>query len=119
MLQSLSNGCCNYYFQHKDWLGSARIVSLIGTTPSVYADRAYAPYGEMYQNFGSAAANALNFTGDMQDILAGVYDTPNREFAGSNQGRWLSPDPAGAGWNAYAYVGNNPLSFVDPSGLYI
>jgi RHS repeat-associated protein len=61
--------------------------------------------------------NALNFTGDTQDILTGMYDTPNREFAGSNQGRWLSPDPAGAGWNQYAYVMNNPLSNVDPLGL--
>ncbi len=41
------------------------------------------------------------------------------------QGRWVSPDPAGIGavdmtnpqsWNRYAYVLNNPLSFVDPSG---
>jgi hypothetical protein len=35
---------------------------------------------------------------------------------GSQQGRWLSPDPAEAGWNAYAYA-TNPNSFVDPSGL--
>jgi RHS repeat-associated protein len=117
VLQSLSGGCCAYYFQHKDWLGSARILSLIGTNPTVYADRAFAPYGEIYQNFGSTAANALNFTGDAQDILAGMYDTPNREFAGSSQGRWLSPDPTGAGWNLYAYVNSNPLSNVDPSGL--
>jgi len=41
------------------------------------------------------------------------------------QGRWLSPDPAGLGavdpanpqtWNRYAYVGNNPLSLIDPLG---
>jgi len=40
--------------------------------------------------------------------------------------RWISPDPAGLGavdpsnpqtWNRYAYVGNNPLSNVDPLGL--
>jgi len=40
------------------------------------------------------------------------------------QGRFQSVDPANAGadltnpqtWNAYAYVGNNPLSYTDPSG---
>ncbi len=36
-----------------------------------------------------------------------------------NWGRFLQPDPAGYGdgLNLYAYVGNSPLSFVDPSGL--
>ncbi|MDR3414046.1 MAG: RHS repeat-associated core domain-containing protein, partial [Formivibrio sp.] len=40
------------------------------------------------------------------------------------QGRWLSPDPYGGSYNwrnpqsfnRYAYVGNNPLADVDPSG---
>jgi hypothetical protein len=31
-------------------------------------------------------------------------------------GRWLSPDPAGVGWNQYAYT-TNPNSFIDPIGL--
>lgn len=35
---------------------------------------------------------------------------------GSQQGRWLSPDPAGTGWNQYSYA-TNPLISVDPSGL--
>jgi uncharacterized protein RhaS with RHS repeats len=30
--------------------------------------------------------------------------------------RWLSPDPAGDGWNAYAYP-TDPNSEIDPSGL--
>lgn len=34
-----------------------------------------------------------------------------------SQGRWLTPDPAGAGWNQYAYP-TNPNSATDPSGLY-
>ena len=42
------------------------------------------------------------------------------------QGRWIRPDPAGLSavdatypqsWNRYAYVGNSPLSRVDPLGL--
>jgi RHS repeat-associated protein len=56
------------------------------------------------------------FTGDTQDILTGIFGTPNRELNAS-QGRWLSPDPAGSGWNQYGYVTNNPLSAIDPSGL--
>ena len=38
-------------------------------------------------------------------------------------GRYLSPDPAvsdpthAQSWNGYAYVGNSPLSFTDPTGM--
>ena len=40
-------------------------------------------------------------------------------------GRFLSPDPVvsgpggSQGWNLYAYVGNNPLSRTDPTGLFV
>jgi len=90
---------------------------------SVDYDRAFAPFGEVYKNFGSTANN--NFTGDTQDIVAGTYDTENRELNPS-QGRWLSPDPAGLqavdpsspqSWNRYVYVLNNPLLNIDPTGL--
>jgi len=35
--------------------------------------------------------------------------------------RFITEDPSGFvdGWNLYAYVGNNPLSFRDPHGLFI
>jgi len=55
----------------------------------------------------------FDFTGDRQDLTAGLYDTPNRELNPS--GRWISPDPAHASWNAYSY-GTNPLGETDPSG---
>ena len=59
-----------------------------------------------------------------QDTAATVYDFPAREYG--PQGRWPSPDPAGLAavdpanpqsWNRYAYVGNNPLARIDPTGL--
>jgi RHS repeat-associated protein len=105
----------SYYYLHKDWLGNARLSTDI-VASTVIADRAFAPYGPMYGNVGATGQNQLMFTGDTQDVIAGIYDTPNREFAGSNQGRWLSPDPAEAGWNLYAYA-TNPNSFVDPTGM--
>ena len=60
------------------------------------------------------------------DSVTGIFDFPLRQQS-PNQGRWLVPDPAGMAavditnpqtWNRYAYVGNNPLSNVDPLGLY-
>jgi RHS repeat-associated protein len=104
------------YYMHKDWLGNDRIAShTVATT--VLSDQAFAPYGEIYDQFGNTDTQYQMFTGDTQDIVSGMMDTPNREYNSSAQGRWLSPDPSGAGWNQYAYP-TNPNSFADPSGLY-
>ena len=57
------------------------------------------------------------FAGITGDFDPGVlFDAPNRELA-QYQGRWVSPDPAGSGWNQYVYP-TDPLSSTDPSGLY-
>jgi hypothetical protein len=97
---------------HYDWLGSARLITNTGAT--VLLDAAYTPYGEKYASFGSGAQN---FTGDFQDLYAGLFDTPNREFDQAAGSRWLSPDPAHASWNAYSYP-TNPNSATDSTGLY-
>jgi RHS repeat-associated protein len=111
-----ANGnAASFYYMHKDWLGNARISQTI-ITPSVVSDQAYAPFGEVYSKLAiGAGVPGQMFTGDTQDILSGIFDTPNRELNAS-QGRWLSPDPAGAKWNQYAYS-TNPNSTVDPTGL--
>jgi RHS repeat-associated protein len=99
---------------HKDWLGSARIVSDV-SNHTVTLDQAYTPYGEIYLSFGNNSGQYQMFAG-MQGLFAfdTMSDTPNREL--STIGRWLSPDPAGAGWNQYAYT-TNPNRNTDPSGL--
>jgi RHS repeat-associated protein len=104
------------YYMHKDWLGSARISQTI-INHTVESDQAYAPYGEVYNKVATGAGvPAQMYTGDTQDVIGGIFDTPNRELNVS-QGRWISPDPAGTGWNQYVYGGNNPTSFSDPLGL--
>jgi RHS repeat-associated protein len=108
----------NYW--HADWMGSARF----GSTPSqgMFSDRAFAPYGEPY---ASAGSSYQSFAGLLQNLSADLFDTPNREYH-PTQGRWISPDPAGLAavdpsnpqtWNRYAYVRNNPVRSIDPSGL--
>jgi RHS repeat-associated protein len=106
---------------HKDWLGTVRLSSMRGNR-SVDYDRAFAPFGEVYKNFGSTGN--INFTGDTQDTVPGTFDTQSREL-NPLQGRWISPDRVGLSaadvnnpqtWNLYAYALNNPLVNVDPVG---
>ena len=109
------NAATNYYM-HKDWLGNSRVSSTVVSHTAI-SDQAYAPFGEVYDKLATGASTpGQMFTGDVQNIISGIVDTPNRELNAS-QGRWISPDPALAGWNQYAYVNNNPMSYVDPSGL--
>jgi len=86
---------------------------------------AHAPFGEAYAT--TSGNSPLGFTGQLNDgqINNTTYYFPERQYR-SSQGRWLSPDPAGLAaadptnpqsWNRYAYVLNNPLSFIDPTGL--
>jgi RHS repeat-associated protein len=101
-------------YLHKDWLGNSRIVSN-SVSHAITRDQAFTPYGETYNVFGASGSQYNIFAGTTEIFDAGVmWDTPNREL--SYVGRWLSPDPAGSGWNQYAYV-TNPNSSSDPTGL--
>ena len=108
------------YYRHTDHLGTSRLSST--PTNTVYSDTAYSAFGEPYAQVGADPS----FTGQNQDTTAGLYDFLFREHD-PNQGRWASPDPLGLAavnpsnpqsWNRYAYVLNNPMALVDPSGLY-
>jgi RHS repeat-associated protein len=112
------------YFRHSDWLGSSRLTSTATRPTSMYSSSAYAPFSERYAQAGSVDAS---FTGQDQDTVSTLYDFLARRQSPS-QGRWISPDPAGRravsladpqSWNRYAYVNNNPLSNVDPEGLFM
>ncbi len=64
-----------------------------------------------------------SFTGQERDAET-TLDFFQARYYSAPQGRFTSPDPGNAGanlgdpqsWNVYAYVGNNPLTYTDPSG---
>ena len=70
----------------------------------------------------------LGFFGNPSGRTLGRRHLPHRTAPGyrgsryktaSGRPKWLNADPAGlaGGLNLYAYVGNDPIAFVDPSGL--
>ena len=80
----------------------------------------YKPYGED-RDTGSSLNTDRKFTGQTEDEAAGLYWYASRAYD-PTIGRFVSPDvlvpdPSNPqSLNRYAYVRNNPLKFVDPSG---
>lgn len=76
---------------------------------------------QQYEPFGKSAGGSLTrygFTGREADEVTGLIYYRARWYD-PEQGRFITEDPIGTagGLNAYSYVANNPLSFIDPSGL--
>jgi RHS repeat-associated protein len=110
-------------FMHSDWLGTGRAwTNLSGT---VVQDCQGFPFGDSLYCQGSANGTDDNFAGLTYDPEDAMYHASFREVS-PIQGRWMRPDPAGLAavdltnpqsWNRYAYVTNNPVSHIDPTGL--
>lgn len=103
---------------HGDPRGSvAAVTDVAGATIGEYA---YDPYGRVLASTGGLA-NEVGFVGlhgvltdenGLAHMQARYYDPQLRRF--------LTEDPLGiaAGSNIYAYVGGDPVSRIDPSGLF-
>ncbi|HEY1349467.1 MAG TPA: RHS repeat-associated core domain-containing protein [Ktedonobacteraceae bacterium] len=99
-------------FPLKDHLTSTRLV--IDQQDSVVGAQDYAPFGSTLRAQGSVGTAYL-YTDQELDSQTKLYNYRARLYD-PDLGRFYSPDPARQGTSPYAYVGNNPLSFIDPSG---
>jgi RHS repeat-associated protein len=113
-----------------DVQGSTRVVTDAAGAPVVRRD--YEPYGAEVgagvgqrtsaQKYGAAEGTRQRYGGMERD---GALDHAAWRKYDRASGRWTSPDPytgsmrAGdpQSFNRYAYVGGDPVNFVDPSGL--
>lgn len=78
----------------------------------------YDSFGNMKQH-GNKVKQPYTYTGREWDRETGLYYY-NARYYDPEMGRFISEDPIGFNGgdvNLYAYVGNNPVNFVDPWGL--
>ena len=85
-----------------------------GTTVAARYD--YDPFGRVEKLSGSYDVDFL-YTGHLYQRPSDLHLTHYRAYD-PNTGLWLSRDPLGYvdGPNPYAYVLNNPVNFIDPTG---
>ena len=104
----------NTYFYHKDHLGSTRLVT--NSSKDIIATSTYHPFGETEVEEGS---EKYLYNGKEKDST-GLYYYGARYYD-PQIGRFTSRDPLSngstSGSNRYAYCQNNPLRFIDPTGL--
>ncbi len=108
-------------FYHADHLGSA--IALTDNVTTVVWDRTYFPYGGRFAGeLSGPVQNTHQYTGKEFDEDFTQLAYYGARYYNPSIGRFMSVDPAGIditnpqSWNRYAYVQNNPFSYVDPDG---
>lgn len=109
----------NVYYYHSDHLGSSNEVS--NSTGAEVKATLFYPYGENRSYIGTKTL-AFKYTGQEYDESTGLHNYGARYY-NANFMHFISPDsivPDRSNpqtFNRYAYVRNNPLNRVDPSGM--
>ena len=102
-----------YEYHHVNALGS-NIVST-DDNQNVLVRYEYDVFGAIRNETGTSD-NTRKFTGKEFDADSNLYYYGARYYD-PYIGRFTQRDPIGDGVNWYAYVANNPLAFVDPTGM--
>lgn len=107
-----------YKIIHDPGTGSVRyVVDPVNTL--IMQELEYDEFGNMMKNT-NPDFQPITYTGGLYDKHTKFVKLGARDYD-STIGRWTTPDPIGfngGDTNLYAYVGGNPMSYVDPSGHF-
>jgi len=112
-LAMVRSSATSYY--ETDGLGT--VTSLSNSAGSLAQTYTFDAFGKQTASSGSLT-NPFKFTGREFDTETSLYYYRARYYD-PQPGRFLSEDPLGFGQgvNFYAYVANNPINLIDPTGL--
>ncbi|MFO7767680.1 MAG: RHS repeat-associated core domain-containing protein [bacterium] len=112
-----NNSSPTSYYTIKDHLGAVRTV--VNTGGTAVAGYDYYPYGLNLRSSVNAGASCRFLFGGKEldsELSLDLYYFEAR-FYNPEIGRFVSPDPLRIGWSPYPFANNNPLRWVDPTGL--
>lgn len=129
LLATSESGTMN--FVTPDHLGSPRAITSAAAT--LLGRHDYRPFGDeltvggprsSLNGYASTDSARQHFTSKERDTETGL-DFFQARYYGGSEGRFNSCDPLNSSgqaaspqtWNRYSYVYNNPLAYVDPSGM--
>jgi RHS repeat-associated protein len=111
------------YYIHTDQLNAPRVITQPSTNTVAWRWDTD-PFGTVATNQNPAGLGTfiynLRFPGQYYLPETGLYYNYFRDYD-PQTGRYLESDPFGlfgGSWSTYGYVGGNPISAIDPFGLY-
>jgi RHS repeat-associated protein len=107
------------YFLIYDQVGSLRVVA--DTSGNVVKRIEYDSFGNIIDDTNTSFMVPFGFAGGLHDRNTKLVRFGYRDYD-PNVGRWTAKDPllfAGGDTDLYGYILNDPVSFVDPYGLWI
>jgi RHS repeat-associated protein len=107
-----------YVYIYADHLNTPRVIARSGDHAIIWRWDSWDAYGTTPPNQNAYLFN-LHFPGQVFDKETGLFQNHHRDYDPAT-GRYLQSDPIGlaGGINTYGYVGGNPISDVDPYGLF-